>query len=100
MLHAQLYGLCDDRAEQRFPAAAAAARGSPDGGIRIAMKRLSVLVSASAFVALGVGFAAQPTSVLADRENASSREPAPWVPGTDMVMSAHDTASQSLAPPR
>jgi hypothetical protein len=64
------------------------------------MKRISVVVLAAACFALGVGFAAAPKSVPADRENLQSQERAPWVPGTDMVMSAHDTALQSLAPPR
>jgi hypothetical protein len=64
------------------------------------MKRISVISAAAAIFALGVGFAAAPTSLPADRDNADTQERAPWVPGTDMVMSAHETAMQSLAPPR
>ncbi len=64
------------------------------------MKRRNLFLSGAAILVFGVGFAAQPTSDRADRESLNLQERDPWVPGTDMVMSAHDTALQSLAPPR
>ena len=63
------------------------------------MHRRKVVMTAAAAFAIGVAFAAQPTSVRADRRSeAHQREP--WVPGTNMLMSAHEFSVAPLAPPR
>ena len=64
------------------------------------MKRRRMIVTAAAAFAIGVAFAAQPTSVLADRSAADALQRDPWVPGTNMVMSAHERDLVTLAPPR
>jgi hypothetical protein len=64
------------------------------------MSRRRMIITASAAFAIGVAFAAQPTSVGADRRNAEVQQLEPWVPGTNMVMSAHEANVAPLAPPR
>jgi hypothetical protein len=64
------------------------------------MHRRKVMVAAAAIFAIGVAFAAQPISESADRGNEAMQERDPWVPGTNMLMSAHDSGLVSLAPPR
>jgi hypothetical protein len=64
------------------------------------MYRQKVLVIGAAVLAIGVAFAAESTSVHAERSTERVRQVAPWVPGTNMVMSAHDSSSSPLAPPR
>lgn len=59
-----------------------------------------MIVTAAAAFAIGVAFAAQPTSVRADRPNGVVQQRAPWVPGTNMLMSAHEPSAAPLAPPR
>jgi hypothetical protein len=64
------------------------------------MKRRKMILAASAAFAIGVALAAQPTSVHADRHDAKAMQRDPWVPGTNMVMSAHEVDAAPLAPPR
>jgi len=64
------------------------------------MNRRSVIIAAGAAFAIGVAFAAQPTSVRADRRNGEAQQREPWVPGTNMVMSAHEANFAPPAPPR
>ncbi len=63
------------------------------------MYRPTVILSGAALFALGVAFAAQPLSERADGSDERPQRVAPWVPGTNMLMSAHES-SQRLAPPR
>jgi hypothetical protein len=62
------------------------------------MYRRKVVIAAAAAFAIGVALAAQPTSTRADRRD-EAVERQPWVPGTNMVMSAHETSMAPLAPP-
>ena len=62
------------------------------------MYRRKVVIAAAAAFAIGVAFAAQPTSTRADRRD-EVMERQPWVPGTNMVMSAHEASMPPLAPP-
>jgi hypothetical protein len=64
------------------------------------MDRRKVIITTAAAFAIGVAFAAQPTSVKADRQSADTPVRDPWVPGTNMVMSAHEATDASLIPPR
>jgi hypothetical protein len=64
------------------------------------MYRRKVIVTAAAVFAIGVAFAAQPTSEHADRRRGDVRQSEPWVPGTNMLMSAHEAGITPLAPPR
>ena len=64
------------------------------------MYRGKVMVTTAAIFALGAAFAAQPTSVRADRLNAESRPPNLWTPGTNGVMAVYETSAFPLAPPR
>jgi hypothetical protein len=57
-------------------------------------------MTAAAAFAIGVAFAAQPTSVRADRISGAVQQRQPWVPGTNMLMSAHEPSVVPLAPPR
>jgi len=66
----------------------------------IAMNRRKMIATAAAGFAIGVALAAQSTSVRADRQSAAAQTRQPWVPGTNMVMSAHETSEAPLAPPR
>ncbi|MEA3151029.1 MAG: hypothetical protein QOD56_1968 [Gammaproteobacteria bacterium] len=63
------------------------------------MYRRKVMVAATAIFAIGVAFAAQPISEHAERGNGGELEHAPWVPGTSMLMSAHEPSVAPLAPP-
>ena len=64
------------------------------------MSRRKMIATAAAGFAIGVALASQPTSVRADRQSAASQIRQPWVPGTNMVMSAHEASVASVAPPR
>lgn len=64
------------------------------------MNRRRMIITTVAVFAIGVAFAAQPTSVQADRQGASLQTRDPWVPGTNMVMSAHEANLATLAPPQ
>jgi hypothetical protein len=62
------------------------------------MYRRKVLAAAAVF-AIGIAFAAQPTSQRAD----SGKAPLPgplWVPGTNMLMPSADAGLSALALPR
>jgi hypothetical protein len=63
------------------------------------MYRLKVMLTAAAAIAIGVAFAAQPT-LRGDRPGGRARERDPWVPGANMLMSAHEATAPPLAPPR
>jgi hypothetical protein len=64
------------------------------------MYRRKVMVTAAAVFAIGVAFAAQPTSLRADWGEGLPQQRSPWVPGTNMLMSAHEPGLSVLAPPR
>ena len=64
------------------------------------MYRRKVTVTAMAIFAIGVAFAAQPTSLRADRGEVAPGPRSPWVPGTNALMSAHDPSFWALTPPR
>jgi hypothetical protein len=64
------------------------------------MYRRKMMMTAAAAFAIGAAFAAQPTSVRADRPAGVVQQRAPWVPGTNMLMSAHEPSAVPLAPPR
>lgn len=64
------------------------------------MVRRKVIVAAAIAFAIGVVLAAQPTSVRADRQNVTAPARNLWMPGTNMVMSAHEANDAPLAPPR
>jgi hypothetical protein len=64
------------------------------------MYRRKVMMTAGAAFVIGAAFAAQPTSVRADRPNGVVQQRTPWVPGTNMLMSAHEPSAAPLAPPR
>jgi len=64
------------------------------------MHRRKVFIAATAIFAIGVAFAAQPLSVRADRRSGDPQQSTHWVPGTNMLMSAHEPDASPLAPPR
>ncbi|HMK84313.1 MAG TPA: hypothetical protein VK437_00010 [Steroidobacteraceae bacterium] len=64
------------------------------------MIRGKVIMTTGAVFAIGLAFAAQPTSVRADRLTGELRQPTPWAPGTDGVIAALDTSTYLLTPPR
>jgi hypothetical protein len=64
------------------------------------MHRRKVTVAAVAVFAIGVAFAAQPTSLRADWGKGLPRQGSPWVPGSDTLMSAHEPAVSPVSPPR
>ena len=64
------------------------------------MHRRKVVMTAAAIFAIGVAFAAQPLSVRGDRRGGDLQQRTPWVPGTNMLMSAHEPDASRLAPPR
>jgi hypothetical protein len=64
------------------------------------MYRRKVLVTAAAVFAIGVAFAAQPTSLRADWGEGMPRQRSPWVPGTNALMSAHEQTASIPMPPR
>jgi hypothetical protein len=64
------------------------------------MYRRKIVMTTAAAFAIGAAFAAQPTSVRADRPSGVVQQRAPWVPGANMLMSAHEPSAAPLAPPR
>jgi hypothetical protein len=64
------------------------------------MYRRKVTVAAAAVFAIGVAFAAQPTSLRADWGEGVPRQGSLWVPGTNTLMSAHEPNISVLTPPR
>jgi hypothetical protein len=64
------------------------------------MYRRKVMVTTAALFAIGVAFAAQPTSLRADWGEGVPRQGLPWVPGTNTLMSAHEPMISVLTPPR
>jgi hypothetical protein len=64
------------------------------------MCRRKVMVTAAAMFAFGVAFAAQPTSLRADWGEGEPRRSTPWVPGSNMLMSAHEPSLLALTPPQ
>jgi hypothetical protein len=64
------------------------------------MHRRKVTVAAAAVFAIGVAFAAQPTSLRADWGKGVPKQGSPWVPGTNTLMSAHEPTLLPLTPPR
>jgi hypothetical protein len=64
------------------------------------MYRRKVIVTAAAVFAIGVSFAAQPTSLRADWGADARRPGSLWVPGTNALMSTHEGGMPVLAPPR
>jgi hypothetical protein len=64
------------------------------------MYRRKVMMTAAAVFAIGVAFAAQPTSLRADWGERDAHRGSPWIPGTNTVMSAYESSLSVLAPPR
>ena len=64
------------------------------------MHRRKVTVAAAAVFAIGVAFAAQPTSLRADWGKDVPKQGSPWVPGTNTLMSAYEPTVSVLTPPR
>jgi hypothetical protein len=64
------------------------------------MYRRKVTVAAAAVFAIGVAFAAQPTSLRADWGQRMPEQGIPWVPGTNALMSADEPIASVLTPPR
>jgi hypothetical protein len=64
------------------------------------MYRRKVLVTATAVFAIGVAFAAQPTSLRAEWGEGILRQRSPWIPGTNELMSAHEQTASITMPPR
>jgi uncharacterized membrane protein YedE/YeeE len=64
------------------------------------MYRRRVIVTAAAIFALGVAFAAQPTSEHAESGVSRQQQISLWVPGTNMLMSVHESSIGVAAPPR
>ena len=65
------------------------------------MYRRKVVMAAAAVFAIGVAFAAQPTSLRADwGERAPTSQGSLWVPGSNTLMSAHEPIVSVLPPPR
>jgi hypothetical protein len=63
------------------------------------MYRRKVMVAAIAAFAIGVAFAAQPTS-RAEWSRSAARIGSPWTPGANMLMSAHEPGLSDPMPPR
>jgi len=64
------------------------------------MYRRKVMVTAAAVFAIGVAFAAQPTSLRADWGEGVPHQVSTWVPGTNTLMSAHEPSVSVPTPPR
>jgi hypothetical protein len=64
------------------------------------MYRRKVMLTAAAVFAFGVAFAAQPISLRADWGEGGLRRGSPWVPGANMLMSAHESNLAALTPPQ
>jgi hypothetical protein len=58
------------------------------------------MVATAAIFAIGVAFAAQPTSLRADSNESSKQQRSLWVPGSTTPMSAHEPSIAVLAPPQ
>jgi hypothetical protein len=63
------------------------------------MYRGKVTMMAAAVFAIGVAFAAQPTSERADRRDSDTQERNWWIPGTNGVMAVHDSELYFAPPP-
>lgn len=63
------------------------------------MHRRKVMMTAAAVFAIGVAFAAQPTSLRADWGEVAPRQRSLWIPGTNDLMSAHEQTEHVLTPP-
>jgi hypothetical protein len=64
------------------------------------MYRRRVMIAAAAVFTIGVAFAAQPISERAELHHADVQQRVPWVPGTNMLMSAPESSIAPLAPPQ
>ena len=64
------------------------------------MYRRKVTMTAAAVFAIGAAFAAQPTSLRADWGEREPRQGVLWVPGTNALMSAYESSTPVLHPPR
>jgi hypothetical protein len=64
------------------------------------MYRRKVMLTAAAVFAIGVAFAAEPTSLRADWGERGPRTRSLWVPGTNTLMSAREPSVLVIAPPR
>ena len=64
------------------------------------MHRRKVTVAATAVFAIGIAFAAQPTSLRADWGESAPNQRSLWIPGTNAVISAHEPMASVLPPPR
>jgi hypothetical protein len=62
--------------------------------------RRKVIATAAAVFTIGVAFAAQPTADQGVRGPEKVQRIAPWVPGADMLMSAHESPGGGMAAPR
>ena len=63
------------------------------------MYRRKVMMTAAAVFAIGVAFAAQPTSLRADWDEGVPFQRSLWVPGTNALMSAHEQTTGVITPP-
>ena len=63
------------------------------------MNRRKVTIAAAALFAFGVAFAVQPTAELRGQINEDVLRRTPWIPGRNMLMSAHEPSAEPLAPP-
>jgi hypothetical protein len=63
------------------------------------MHRRKVMVTAAAVFAIGVAFAGQTTPQRSNSSEETERPGSPWVPGANMLMSAHDSGLSEVAPP-
>jgi hypothetical protein len=63
-------------------------------------RRKVTMIAATAVFAIGVAFAAQPTSLRADWGDGRSRQVSLWVPGTNTLMSAREPSFSVLTPPK
>ena len=64
------------------------------------MNRRKVTLTAAALFTFGVAFAARPTVELRGLSNEDVLRRTPWIPGRNMLMSAHEPNAEPLAPPR
>ena len=64
------------------------------------MHRGKMTVTAVAVFAIGAAFAAQPTSVRADRRSEEMQQRSPWAPGTNGVIAVYESSTFPLAPPQ
>jgi hypothetical protein len=64
------------------------------------MYRRKVAMTAAAVFAIGVAFAAQPTSLRADWDQGMPKPGPTWVPGTNTLMPADELSISVLMPPR